>query len=85
MHLPNQRLRKPDSYPRMHITRQAIPGFVVKNTLDKRGCTTPVHTHRDETGEHWGEIRETSEREQGTPLEATSSGILQDTTCIAEG
>ena len=28
-------------YPRVHITRQAIPGFNEKNTLDKRGCNTP--------------------------------------------
>ena len=28
-------------YPRVHITRQAIPGFNEKNTLDIRGCNTP--------------------------------------------
>ena len=38
-------------YPRMHITRQAIPGLNVNNTLDKRGCKTPVQGHQREIGE----------------------------------
>ena len=38
-------------YPRMHITRQAIPGFNVKNTLDKRGCKTPVQRGIREVGD----------------------------------
>ena len=29
-------------YPRVHITRQAIPGFNEKTSWIKRGCRTPV-------------------------------------------
>ena len=49
-------------YPRMHITRQAIPGFNVKNTLDKRGCKTPVQGHQRE-------IREVRDQIQRKDLE----------------
>ena len=47
--MPNQRLRKPDKLSQDAQTRQAIPGFNVKNTIDKRGCKTPVQGEAKET------------------------------------
>ena len=41
MHLANQSSRKLESYPRVHISRQAIPEFNGGNTLDKREATDP--------------------------------------------
>ena len=51
----------------MHKTRQVIPGFNVKNTLDKRDCKTTVwregREHQEETKEN-RDIRETRERDK---------------------
>ena len=58
MHLLNQRPGKPETYPRVHTARQAIPRFNGETLCIKGDCRTPAERRGVESGGH-GEHRVT--------------------------